>query len=131
MAENTKKIFVVDASFVLAFLLKEQSSISQVFQKHVGQENKLISADLLSYEVGNGLQSAVLKKRLERKKAGKLYENFLNLKISESRPEILEVLRACFEKNLTFYDAAYLALAQNKKLPLLTIDKQLKRLTKN
>jgi len=45
MDGNTKKAFVVDSSFVLSFLLKENPLVKDFFQKYIDHENDLISTD--------------------------------------------------------------------------------------
>ena len=48
MVENTKYLFVVDSSFVLAFLLDEgNTEVELIFEKHAKHEVKFISAGFL------------------------------------------------------------------------------------
>lgn len=64
MVAKIKEYFVVDASFILAFLLKEDSWGQKIFEKFTEAEVEFISTSFLKYEIGNGLRSAVLRKRI-------------------------------------------------------------------
>lgn len=125
MAGNIKKCFVVEASFILTFLLKEESAITEVFRSYINGEIQFITSDLLKYEIGNGLRSAVLKKRINPRTAKIIYRDFFSLGISEEGPNPLETLRIAFLRNISFYDASYLVLSRQKGWPLLTRDKAL------
>lgn len=125
------KSYVVDASFVLSFLLREEDLVQEFFRDYINGKNKFVSSDLLKYEVGNSLRSAVVRKKINPDTAEKIYKEFLSLQINEETPEILEVLKIALLKNLSFYDAAYLSLSLTKNLPLLTMDKELKKLAKD
>lgn len=123
MEENTKKIFVVDASFVLAFLLKEDVKIvDDVFERYKNNLIEIVSCDLLNYEIGNGLRMAVVRKRLEKNKATIIYQQFLNLKIPLKPINFYQVLKTALSKKLTFYDAAYHTLAKSLSVKILTLD---------
>lgn len=130
MAANSKKVFVVDASFVLAFLLPDEKkkSTDEVFRGYIEGEISLISVPLLTYEVLNSLRSAFLQKRLNLKLCVQLASDFLNLIITEIPIDQKEVFQEALKKNLSFYDASYLVLAKAKHIPLLTKDKALKKL---
>lgn len=130
MAANSKKVFVVDASFVLAFLLPDEKkkSTDEVFRAYIEGEISLISVPLLTYEVLNSLRSAFLQKRFNLKLCAQLPFDFLNLKITEISVDHKKVFQEALKKNLSVYDASYLVLAKEKKIPLLTKDEALKKL---
>lgn len=127
MAENINKLFVVDASFVLAFLLDEGNvEVESIFKKQALEEIHFIAPSLLRYEVGNSLRTKLLRKKMEKERAKKIYEFFLAINIKEENPDFYSVLKLAFEKNLSFYDASYLYLAQSNKIRLLSLDHSLK-----
>lgn len=127
MVVNIKSLFVIDASFVLAFLLDEGNvGVESIFEKQALGEIHFISPSLLKYEVGNSLRSKFLRKKIEKEKVQKLYQSFLAIKIKEENLDYYSVLNLAMEKNLTFHDASYLYLAQKNKVSLLTLDHSLK-----
>jgi len=78
MAESTKVSFIVDASYVLAFLLPdEQTEEAEATFLAFGEGNiTLSSPDLLPYEVVNTLAAAVVRKRITKQQAQMLLEQF-------------------------------------------------------
>lgn len=127
MVANTNNIFVIDASFVLAFLLDEGNvEVESIFEKQARGEIRFIAPSLLKYEVGNSLRTKLMRKKLKKEKAQKLYQSFLAIKTQEESIDFYHVLHLALEKNLTFYDASYLYLARSSHIPLLTLDHSLK-----
>ena len=67
MAENINNVFVIDASFVLAYLLDEDNTtIDSIFEKQVKGEIYFISPSLLKYEVGNTLRTKLMRKKIKK-----------------------------------------------------------------
>jgi len=127
MAENINNVFVIDASFVLAYLLDEDNTtIDSIFEKQVKGEIYFISPSLLKYEVGNTLRTKLMRKKIKKEEAQRLYRSFLAINIKEELLDFHDVLDLALEKNLSFYDAPYLYLAKSKKIDLLTLDHSLK-----
>lgn len=126
MVENTKK-YVVDSSFVLAFLLPDEfnKEVDDLFKKYSDGKVSFISTNLLNYEVGNSLKSAVLQKRVGESTANELFTSFLLLKILLYEPNQLLTFQNSVKNNLSYYDASYVQLAKQKKSKLLTLDKRL------
>ena len=128
MVENTKYLFVVDSSFVLAFLLDEgNTEVELIFEKHAKHEVKFISVSLLKYEVANSLRTKILRKKISKSKTLLLYKNFKELDIVEEAVDYFEVLKSAILNNLSFYDCSYLYLAKQQKAKLLTLDSALKK----
>lgn len=63
MEENTKA-YIIDASFVLAYLLPDENValVDRVFASQITGKFMLHAPSLLSFEVTNGLYAAYLKK---------------------------------------------------------------------
>ncbi len=129
---NQKNTFVVDTSFVLAYLLPDEKkrNVEEIFSKF--EENKviLVSPHLLVYETMNGLRSAVLQKRQTEKTAELLLDSFLNMGIHFEKVDEKEVLRLAFKKSITSYDASYVWLAKSQNIGLLTLDERLRNIVK-
>lgn len=127
MNADIKSIFVIDASFVLTFLLDEGNiEVESIFEKQALGEIHFIAPSLLKYEVGNCLRTKFLRKKLKKEKAQKLYQFFLAIKVKEENLDFYQVLNLALEENLSFYDASYLSLALSNRVRLLTLDTKLK-----
>ena len=130
MAENTRKTFVVDASFVLAFLMPDESrlEIDSVFNQFKSSLINLTASPILPFEVTNGLKSALLKKRITKDYCLNRMEEFFNYEIETKEINFKEVFLLAEKYNLTIYDASYLWLNKKFDAPLLTFDKKLIKL---
>lgn len=127
MEGNIKKIFVIDASYLLAFLLKENNfEVNELIKQYKDRQIHLISSTLLTFEVGNTLRTAVLRKRMSKPHAQNILQAFLEFDIVEEKADYIQTLQLALSKNLTFYDASYLFLTRKYKIPLLTLDTKLK-----
>ena len=123
MADKKFKNYIVDASFILSFLLNEgNKTVENIIEEFKKGDINLTSVTLLSYEVGNGLRTGVLRKRLSKDLAEKLYLAFLELEIAEEKVEYAEVLNEALIINKSFYDASYIYLAKKLHYPFLTLD---------
>lgn len=131
MAESIKTI-VIDCSVVMAFILPDEKNtpIAKKLSKEFGSKYKLISPNLLEFETGNALKSAVLSRRITRPESEFLFETFRQLHINFFPIKQESVLRLSLKHNISFYDASYLYLAKANKCELLTLDKKLKNLNK-
>lgn len=128
MEESIKSLFVVDSSFVLAFLLDEgNAEVESIFEKHAKHVVKFISTSLLKYEVANSLRTKVLREKISKSKALLLFESFYELDITEEEFDYLDVLKSAILNKLSFYDCSYLYLAKQLKLKLLTLDSALQK----
>ena len=126
-AENTKSI-VVDASFILAFLLPDEAFFAEaVFDQLEKGEIQFFSTQLLPFEVLNSIKVAIKRKRLAINLANRLVRKFFELKIELLPVNYQESFSLAIKENLTVYDAGYLWLAKSKKVKLQTLDQQLKK----
>ena len=124
---NQESTFVIDTSFVLAYLLpdEEKRPVEEMFAKFEENKTSFIAPYLLAYETVNGLRSAVVQKRQSPRTAEILLDSFLNLGIHFDKIDDKEVLRLALTKNISAYDAAYVWLAKSRKVKLLTLDERL------
>ena len=131
MAENIKKTFVVDASFVLAFLMPDENHLETdpFFNQFKSSLINLITSRILPFEVTNGLKSALLRKRVTRGYCLNRMKEFLNYQIEIKEVNFKEVFLLAEKHDLTTYDASYLWLSKQNYAPLLTFDKKLRKLT--
>jgi predicted nucleic acid-binding protein len=122
--------FVVDASFVLGFLLPDErkSQVDSVFIDYKEGKISLISSLLLEFEVGNGLKSAYLSKRLSKNEVKKNIRLFSEYGIKEIGIDLEKTVELALKYNLSFYDAGYVYIAKKEKANLLSFDKRLQYL---
>lgn len=127
MAGNTSKTYVIDASYILTYLLPDENSTSvdELFVRYQKKEVHFVAPPLLQLEVLGGLRSAVLRKRLKEADALELAQKFLDLDIEFREIPYLDVLKLSFETSLTVYDSTYLWISKDIHIPILTQDSQL------
>ncbi len=127
---DQKDTFVVDTSFVLAYLLPDEGgrAVEEMFSKF--EENKInfIAPHLLAFEIMNGLRSAAMQKRQSTKAVEHLLDSFLNMGILFEKVNEKEVFRFAIRNGITAYDASYVWLAKSKSLELLTLDEKLENI---
>lgn len=122
---------VIDASLALQWFLddeidREYSLAALAFLARY----RAAVPPLWFYEVGNGLSMAFRRKRI---RFDQIIEFLTRLKslpieqIDQTRSEIFDLPQFAQTYGLTNYDAAYLALAINLRIPLATTDRDLHR----
>jgi len=128
------KIYVLDASVILTFLLEKSSSTKKNFIKFLNQAKsgkiKLTSSYLLPLELGNGLRFSLRDEDL----AKKVLENFLKLPIGYfvfSEIHYEKILALSYQLGTSFYDTSYHFLAKLLKGVFLTADKEYFEKAKN
>lgn len=132
MAESTNEVpqIVVDASAVLSYIFPDEitpKKVSPYFRKLAKKQIIFISPSLLKYEIGNAIKSAVKQKRVTEVDAINIINKFNDLSIHYFAPDLSMILLSSLKHNLTFYDASYLSLAQEKNAKLLTLDDKLNK----
>lgn len=121
---------VVDASFILDFLLPDEQSsyVIKTFKEYKKGEMRFIAPIILPFEIANGLKYAVKSKRIKENVAVELLKIFFKLGIDLFQISLEKILLVSMEKELSIYDASYTILAQQENLPLLTLDSKLIKL---
>ena len=118
---------VLDASVVLKWFMEERESDKAYVlkERHVAGKFTITVPDILIYEVGNALRyepefsSKEVNFCLEQ-----LYE--LNLSIIAPLPDLADLTtKIAYQKDITFYDASYIALAEELNFQYVTADKKL------
>lgn len=121
---------IIDAS-VLAkwFLPHEGESEFALKIKEDFTDNRVSIAlpSLVFYEISNLLKSAVVRSRLDEKKALKIYQDFLELdfEIYITNELLQNSLQIAMKYDISSYDASYIALAEYLQIPFFTADKRL------
>mgnify|MGYP000123676372 CR=1 FL=1 len=86
----------------------------------------LFALDLTIYEVGNALWREYRRGRIKNLKTTvPLFQEALNSINTLKIDNIDEVLKIAIDKNITFYDASYIYVAEKTGLKLVTEDKEI------
>ena len=120
---------VIDSSISLSWYFEDEASAkSQAVLDEVGENGAVVPA-LWRFEVANGLQMAVRRKRIDAAYRDDTLADLVTLDIaldSDSSAHAWSASVKLAERHgLTVYDAAYLELAQRRRLKLATLDRAL------
>src|SRR5580658_3888345 len=123
--------FVVDSSVALAWCFEDEQTQPVMDLLDRVAETGAVAPSLWPLEALNGLLMAERRKRLDGRSrehfAGFLRALPVTLDAETADQAWTATARLADRYRLTLYDAAYLELAQRRKLPLATLDKDLIR----
>ena len=124
------KRIVIDASVVLKWYLSDEEHgdlALDILEAHASYRLSLHAPALLEFEVANGLAIAKRRARVGDDDALKAMDGFaeLGIGIYPLSPLFPKVLVYCDRYNISAYDAAYVALADDLKTNVVTADKRL------
>ena len=124
-------MIVVDASVALAWCFEDEGSSAADFALDRLAEEGAIAPAIWPFEIASALRTAERRGRLDLADVARLRGLLVALPIDVEPidfPTALgEVVDLARTLDLTAYDAAYLALAARRGLPLATIDEGLRR----
>jgi predicted nucleic acid-binding protein len=115
---------VTDTNIFLAVVLNEPEKDAII---EMTSNANAISPEILPYEIGNALTAMVKRKNLTHADA------LTALGMAESIPvrlvsvDIQKALKIALEHNIYAYDAYFLQCAKKLSLPLLTLDRRMKK----
>lgn len=120
-------MIVIDASIALASALQERehADVSAALD-YVGEHGAYVPGGFQS-EVANGLLQAERRKRLTETEITEALGNILALPLTVELPDPHVVISLARAHGLTCYDASYLAIALQLRVPLATLDDHLRR----
>ncbi|MHB0867813.1 MAG: type II toxin-antitoxin system VapC family toxin [Thermoleophilia bacterium] len=122
--------FVLDCSVALAWILPDEGEhqVAALLEK-VGTEGAIVP-EVWPLEVANALLVAQHRRRLKEKDVERALADLAALPIRVDQETHQHALRAILslarEYKLSAYDAAYLELARRARMPLATLDKNLR-----
>jgi predicted nucleic acid-binding protein len=124
----------IDASLTLAWLFEdEQTDAVLTVIDSISKEGAIVPM-IWRYEVANGLQMAIKRKRIDAPYRATCFEKLRTLPIATDIDGVDEIWLATVALadlyQLTIYDAAYLELAQRMRVPLATLGDALARACK-
>ncbi|MBS7638126.1 type II toxin-antitoxin system VapC family toxin [Candidatus Bathyarchaeota archaeon] len=118
--------YVIDTSVAAKLFIKEDYSerAREIFEGHVSGYLKLLAPKLLIYELGNVFWKHP---QIDHERAYLFIKKFMDLKINLinvfSDDDLLR--KICYlseSKNITFYDATFIAIAEKYETKLITAD---------
>jgi predicted nucleic acid-binding protein len=115
-------MIVVDASIVVDLLSRNDA---KPIENALLDIESLCAPELIVVEVGNVLRKLVLREKWNKPSVAGFIETFLAMPIR--RYPHFELFEDSWRmrNNVTFYDAAYVALARALRIPFLTRDRKL------
>lgn len=119
---------IADASSFLAVILNE-SEREWVINKTIGC--KLMSPEVLPYEIGNALIAISKKRRLNDRETLKAFDIFQKIPVRLLPVNIHKALRIAVQFNIYAYDAYYLQCCTENRLPLISLDDKMCTVAKN
>jgi predicted nucleic acid-binding protein len=122
---------VLDASLALTWYFQDEAtSATDTILDRVAETGAVVPA-LWRLEIANGLQVAVRRRRISVAYRDASLAELTQMQIdTDSETDVhawSATLRLAEKHELTLYDAAYLELAQRRRLPLATLDRELRR----
>lgn len=123
------KKLVVDASVCLKWVFEEEDSEKARFLLEQQGKNKLLLLvpELWEYEIVNGFASAVLRKKVSLLITKKLLKLVLeaNLEVISMTDLLTECLENAKKYQISAYDSAYVTLAKENRIVLVSADDRL------
>jgi predicted nucleic acid-binding protein len=118
---------IVDASVILSafFPHEEQPQAQALIRDHVMGRVELVAPTLLLYEMTNAVVQARRRGRIADDQTEKILASFEGLGIALKPVTWHQVLPLALRFDRSAYDAAYLALAETSRQPLITGDRRL------
>jgi predicted nucleic acid-binding protein len=127
MTATSSQRLVMDASAVVA-MLADVGQAGEWATAHVAGA-RLAAPDLMPFEAGNILRRHVLAGILDATAATLAHTDLTALPLDLCPYSTLASRSWALRDNLTIYDAAYVALAELLRVPLVTLDGRLARAT--
>jgi len=127
--------FVVDASFAMAWVLKDEATLeTDRILNSLGQGAKAFVPVLWRWEVANALLNVERRKRATQVELGKHLTLLKSLPIEIDEAAVHEAWGATHslaqQYKITSYDASYLELSIRRGLPLASLDVELQAAAK-
>jgi predicted nucleic acid-binding protein len=117
-------MIVLDASAMVEWLLQTPRAV-EIERRVLGGEEPLHAPHLMDLEVAQVLRRFVANGELAESRVRSALEDLRNIPVTRYPHDILLDRIWVLRKNLTAYDAAYVALAEGLDAPLLTCDQRI------
>ena len=127
-------IFIIDASVCVKWFSgdkeKDIEKADLLKNQHLNKEVLLVAPDLLIFEITNALS---FNPSFDFDKTSRAIDSLFLMEIKFFKTNhdlVLESIKIRFEKNITIYDAVYIAVAKKLNSQLITADRKLFEVTK-
>ena len=117
-------MIVLDASAAVDWLLRTPAG-QRIEQRIYARNDTLHTVYLLDVEFAQVLRRLVREGTLARKRAEEAIEDLIAVRVTRYAPLLLLNRIWQLRQNLTAYDAAYVALAEELEAPLITRDQRI------
>jgi predicted nucleic acid-binding protein len=117
-------VIVIDASIVIEVLLQTNDGLI-IGEKLLIREESLHAPHLIDVEVAQVLRRYVLRGELYAERVRQALDVLAEFPLTRYAHEPLLGRMWALRENLTAYDAAYVALAEGLRVPLLTRDRRI------
>ncbi len=115
---------ISDTNIFLAVALDEPEKDSII---QLTSESNAIAPEILPYEIGNALTAMVKRKQLTRDEALSAFEKASTIPVRLISVDIQRALKLALDYNIYAYDAYFLQCANHLSVPLITLDKRMKK----
>lgn len=127
--------FILDASVTMAWCFEDEKDdyADRVLNLFSKSDTVAIVPSLWQLEIVNILRSAHLRKRINYADQTRFlsFLSELPIQVVDTMADMNHLLSVTQRFDISAYDATYLCLAMNYRLPIATLDKQLKKAANN
>jgi len=115
---------ICDTNIFLAVALDEPEKERII---ELTSESNAIAPEILPYEIGNALTAMVKRKKLARDEALSVFEAVSSIPVRLVSVDIQRALKLALDYNIYAYDAYFIQCAIHLSIPLITLDKRMKK----
>ncbi len=115
---------ISDTNIFLAVALDELEKDNII---KLTSESDAIAPEILPYEIGNALTAMVKRKQLTGDEALSAFEAASSIPVRLVSVDIQRALKLALDYNIYAYDAYFLQSARHLSIPLITLDKRMKK----
>lgn len=115
---------ITDTNIFLAVILDEPETDRIV---ELTSESSAVAPEILPYEIGNALTAMLKRKQLTDDEARLALDAASSIPVRLVPVNIQKALEIAIENNIYAYDAYFLQCAKHLAMPIITLDKRMKK----